>query len=59
MVLIRRIRDLLYNDGFTIHGAKNRLEELDSQGQIRTELEAVFNILGNLPKLVDHSKTSN
>jgi len=59
VVLIRRIRDLLYNDGFTIHGAKNRLEELDSQGQIRTELEAVFNILGNLRKLVDHSKTSN
>jgi DNA-binding transcriptional MerR regulator len=59
VVLIRRIRDLLYNDGFTIHGAKNRLEELDSQGQIRTELEAVFNILGDLRKLVDHSKTSN
>ena len=59
VVLIRRIRDLLYNDGFTIHGAKNRLEELDSQGHIRTELEAVFNILGDLRKLVDHSKTSN
>jgi len=59
VVLIRRIRDLLYNDGFTIHGAKNRLEELDSQGQIRTELEAVFNILGDLRKLVDHSKTAN
>jgi DNA-binding transcriptional MerR regulator len=59
VVLIRRIRDLLYNDGFTIHGAKIRLEELDSQGQIRTELEAVFNILGDLRKLVDHSKTSN
>ncbi|BDW11484.1 transcriptional regulator [Polynucleobacter sp. SHI8] len=59
VVLIRRIRDLLYNDGFTIHGAKNRLEELDSQGQIRTELEAVFNILGDLRKLVDHSKSVN
>ena len=59
VVLIRRIRDLLYNDGFTIHGAKNRLEELDSQGQIRNELEAVLNILGDLRKLVDHSKSSN
>jgi DNA-binding transcriptional MerR regulator len=59
VVLIRRIRDLLYNDGFTIHGAKNRLEELDSQGQIKTELEAVFNILGDLRKLVDHSRSSN
>jgi DNA-binding transcriptional MerR regulator len=59
VVLIRKIRDLLYNDGFTIHGAKNRLEELGSQGQIRTELEAVFNILGDLRKLVDHSKSVN
>jgi DNA-binding transcriptional MerR regulator len=59
VVLIRRIRDLLYNDGFTIHGAKNRLEELDSQGQIRTELEAVLNILGDLKKLVEQSKSPN
>jgi DNA-binding transcriptional MerR regulator len=59
VVLIRRIRDLLYNDGFTIHGAKNRLEELDSQGQIRTELEAVFNILGDLKKLVEQSQAPN
>jgi DNA-binding transcriptional MerR regulator len=59
VVLIRRIRDLLYTEGFTIHGAKNRLEELDSQGQIRSELEAVFNILGDLRKLADHSKQAN
>ena len=45
VVLIRRIRDLLYNEGFTIHGAKNRLQELESQWQIRVELEAVMNIL--------------
>ena len=47
VVLIRRIRDLLYNEGFTIHGAKNRLQELESQWQIRSELEAVLSILGN------------
>ena len=47
VVLIRRIRDLLYNEGFTIHGAKNRLQELESQLQIRSELEAVLSILGN------------
>jgi hypothetical protein len=35
----------LYNDGFTIHGAKNRLEELDSQWQIRSELEALLSLL--------------
>lgn len=45
VVLIRRIRDLLYTEGFTIHGAKNRLQELESQWQIRSELEAVLEIL--------------
>ena len=59
VMLIRRIRDLLYTDGFTIHGAKNRLEELDSQGQIRVELEAVFNILGDLKNLGKHVRSSN
>ena len=59
VVLIRRIRDLLYTDGFTIHGAKNRLEELDSQGQIRHELEAVLNILGDLRKSVVQPKSPN
>ena len=28
--MIRRIRDLLYEQGFTIHGARNRLQELSS-----------------------------
>jgi DNA-binding transcriptional MerR regulator len=45
VILIRRIRDLLYNEGFTIHGAKNRLQELEMQLQIRTELEAILDIL--------------
>ena len=46
VVLIRRIRELLYNEGFTISGAKNRLEELDSQFQIRSELESILALLG-------------
>lgn len=50
VVLIRRIRDLLYTEGFTIHGAKNRLEELDSQWQIRSELENILDILGECLK---------
>ena len=50
VVLIRRIRELLYNEGFTISGAKNRLEELDSQWQIRSELQAVLEILEGLKK---------
>lgn len=28
VLMIRRIRDLLYEQGFTIHGARNRLQEL-------------------------------
>ncbi len=35
VLLIRRIRELLYQQGFTINGARHRLEELDIQGEIR------------------------
>lgn len=31
VLLIRRIRELLYNQGFTISGARNRLDEIASQ----------------------------
>ncbi len=31
MLLIRRIRELLYQDGFTISGARNRLDEMASR----------------------------
>ncbi|NIC41833.1 MerR family transcriptional regulator [Aquabacterium sp. A08] len=31
VLMIRRIRDLLYDQGFTIHGARNRLQELAQQ----------------------------
>ena len=50
VVLIRRIRDLLYSEGFTISGAKNHLEELDSQWQIRAELEAILAIFDGTKK---------
>jgi DNA-binding transcriptional MerR regulator len=32
VLLIRRIRDLLYDQGFTISGARNQLDELASDG---------------------------
>jgi DNA-binding transcriptional MerR regulator len=32
VLLIRRIRDLLYDQGFTISGARNRLDELAGAG---------------------------
>ncbi|MCX7627838.1 MAG: MerR family transcriptional regulator [Methylophilaceae bacterium] len=33
VLLIRRIRELLYQQGFTINGARNRLAELELQGE--------------------------
>lgn len=62
VLLIRRIRELLYEHGFTINGARNRLEEPLpakpapqpaakpagglSVTQIRAELKGILNILG-------------
>lgn len=31
VLMIRRIRELLYEQGFTIHGARNRLQEIAQQ----------------------------
>ena len=33
VLLVRRIRELLYNQGFTISGARHRLDEGDAVGQ--------------------------
>jgi DNA-binding transcriptional MerR regulator len=61
VLLIRRIRELLYEEGFTISGARQRLEHdadpssdvasattptrLDA-GKLRTEIAAILKILG-------------
>lgn len=60
VLLVRRIRELLYREGFTISGARNRLEEYQilrretdelvergkaGNAQIRTELEEILSIL--------------
>ena len=56
VLLIRRIRELLYDQGFTISGARNRLDELASQpeaqakpaadlAQIRREIRGVLDLL--------------
>lgn len=60
VLLIRRIRELLYSEGFTISGARNRLEEYQilkretaeivergrsTAAQLRDELEALLVIL--------------
>jgi DNA-binding transcriptional MerR regulator len=59
VLLIRRIRELLYEHGFTINGARNRLEEHHgssssktmtvpqpiSPGNIRKELKSILKML--------------
>ena len=37
VLLVRRIRDLLYGQGFTINGARNRLAEGGARGRAATE----------------------
>jgi len=38
VLLVRRIRELLYSQGFTISGARNRLEETNSHSPAKPEL---------------------
>ena len=45
VILIRKIRSLLYEEGFTIGGARNRLEEVRGSLKLREELEAVVRLL--------------
>lgn len=40
VLMIRRIRELLYDQGFTIHGARNRLAELAQQERARPAANA-------------------
>ena len=54
VVLIRRISELLYEEGFTISGARIRLEEqggatvdVSDAGSIRADLLAVLHILSS------------
>jgi DNA-binding transcriptional MerR regulator len=57
VLLIRRIRELLYDQGFTINGARNRLDELVAEpaksvrstrgplGTVRKEIESLIELL--------------
>ena len=60
VLLVRRIRELLYSQGFTISGARNKLDEagvgddaaVDHQemakttGSLRAELKSIIDLLG-------------
>jgi DNA-binding transcriptional MerR regulator len=51
VLLIRRIRELLYEQGFTISGARNRLDETASSGSARASARAAEAQPGNLGHL--------
>jgi len=43
VLLVRRIRELLYNEGFTISGARNRLEA-GHEAPVEPEAKPAFNL---------------
>ncbi len=55
VLLIRRIRELLYEEGFTINGARHRLDEITptagrkaakgDSASVRSELQAILDLL--------------
>ena len=47
VLLIRRIRELLYEEGFTISGARNRLDDVYSQGREAARAEAAERAAGS------------
>jgi DNA-binding transcriptional MerR regulator len=47
VVLIRKIRGLLYEEGFTISGARNRLDEVRGELKLRDELESILHLLSS------------
>ncbi|MFY3384210.1 MerR family transcriptional regulator [Paracidovorax sp. MALMAid1276] len=49
VLMIRRIRDLLYDQGFTISGARNRLQELVQSGRDDDGVDQAANSLDDAP----------
>ena len=41
VLLVRRIRELLYQEGFTISGARNRLDEGATRNESRSEIHEI------------------
>lgn len=54
VLLIRRIRDLLYEQGFTISGARNRLDE---QGNVENQLKEIKS--SNIPSSKNQASNLN
>ncbi len=52
VLLIRQIRSLLYDEGFTIGGARQRLEGDDSRGDINQSQQIIKQTLAELEELL-------
>jgi len=52
VLLVRRIRELLYNQGFTISGARNRLESPQNGNDRRKEI-SLESIRGELCSIIE------
>lgn len=48
VLLVRRIRELLYNQGFTISGARNKLDEGDLAGVVAVDHQEMPKTVGGL-----------
>ena len=48
VLLVRRIRELLYNQGFTISGARNKLDEGDVAGAVAVDHQEMPKTVGGL-----------
>ena len=69
MLLIRRIRELLYEQGFTISGARNRLDEsrghVDDTPQValisieEPELQAIRTELADIVSLLQSARETS
>ena len=61
VLLVRRIRELLYNQGFTISGARNRLENAHEVSKQENEisLESIREELRNIVEILRNSSESN
>ena len=54
-MLVRRIRELLYSQGFTINGARNRLDDLAADAQpLRLTPEILHEELLNIAKMLQN-----
>jgi DNA-binding transcriptional MerR regulator len=58
VLLIRRIRDLLYEQGFTINGARNRLEELGNNQHEEASIAPEPVVMPFIPPTVNLSATA-